>query len=423
MSSSGEEVVDPREWMRHPVVIVADWIGFLVLVSVALYLHSRLKGYGGPEANEHYFFGYREEKMLSVYVNLFAGIAYWARVCSHANGDRGPAANIETYKYLDYVITCPLLTIDLMWSLNLPHKFTSATNVAVCILCAYACDSFEAPARFMWFGFGICLFIFTWLQIIKVVRQRLDQFVSKVAKRIRNSLKIAVMTYFTVWCGYPCLWVLEEIGVLEKIPSAVMHVFLDVCAKSVYGLALLQFQLGGEKHAFIFIPLRPDEDNSKGVPKPNPPQLHPTQNEETAEDDEEEFSPKVFGSLLQGLKHKNYEAEDSGEDSSHNNGPKRASSDGKLYASAATTALTVANQLQGLSREECMQRDNLEVQKTVGQIQAISSEILKLQGASASGRYQQQDDGPASEGEVDLEEEGKLPGLGNGKGNGEHHCV
>jgi len=33
----------------------------------------------------------------------------WARLASHANGNVGPAANIVTYKYLDYMATCPLL--------------------------------------------------------------------------------------------------------------------------------------------------------------------------------------------------------------------------------------------------------------------------------------------------------------------------
>lgn len=56
-----------------------------------------------------YYFGYREDKMISVFVNLFAAMAYWAKLASHMNGDVGPAANVVTYKYLDYVFTCPLL--------------------------------------------------------------------------------------------------------------------------------------------------------------------------------------------------------------------------------------------------------------------------------------------------------------------------
>ncbi len=38
-------------------------------------------------------------------------------------------------------------TIDLMTSLNLPYKFSCATNIAVSIVCAFACDSLRPPAR------------------------------------------------------------------------------------------------------------------------------------------------------------------------------------------------------------------------------------------------------------------------------------
>ena len=28
------------------------------------------------------------------------------------------------WQYLDYMITCPILTLDLLWTLNLPYKVT-----------------------------------------------------------------------------------------------------------------------------------------------------------------------------------------------------------------------------------------------------------------------------------------------------------
>jgi len=49
-------------------------------------------------------------------------------------------------------LTCPLLTADLLWALNLPYKFTYAGFVAVCIVCAFMATTIPAPAKFMWFG-------------------------------------------------------------------------------------------------------------------------------------------------------------------------------------------------------------------------------------------------------------------------------
>ncbi|KAJ1494281.1 hypothetical protein T484DRAFT_1766076 [Baffinella frigidus] len=106
---------------------------------------------------------------------------------------------------------------------------------------------------------GCSLFAFTWFSIIKVVRTRLNQMKIGDTKKARKFLRIACVTYFTIWMGYPALWVLQElgvfepermgypalwvlqeIGVLEPVPGAVF----DVLAKSVYGFALLSFVLG-----------------------------------------------------------------------------------------------------------------------------------------------------------------------------------
>mmetsp|Transcript_8985 Transcript_8985/g.14198 ORF Transcript_8985/g.14198 Transcript_8985/m.14198 type:complete len:362 (-) Transcript_8985:188-1273(-) len=270
-----------ENYLQDTSVIAADWMGFVALFGSAVVLTWKLMSFRGPEHDDVYFMGYREEKMLSVFVNLFAAIAYWARLCSHANGDVGPAAQIVTYKYIDYLLTCPILTVDLMWSLNLPYKFTYGASVGVCIVCAFACSTLDGMARYMWFAMGISLFGATWVSIVKVVRMRLDQFTSKAAKKVRTSLKIACMTYFAIWGGYPTLWVLNEAGIVDPISSHVLHCFLDVLAKSVYGFALLSFVLHGEKQEFIFLPLKPACE-----PKPS------ARDDEDEEDSEDEDSRK-----------------------------------------------------------------------------------------------------------------------------------
>jgi len=48
--------------------------------------------------------GYNERGMFSLYVNLFAAVAY----CSHVSGDPKGDFSIIMYTYADYMITCPL---------------------------------------------------------------------------------------------------------------------------------------------------------------------------------------------------------------------------------------------------------------------------------------------------------------------------
>ena len=120
---------------------------------------------------------------------------------------------------------------------------------------------------------GFTLFLYTWYNILMLVKMRLDQMVSKKVKKVRFYLKTACGTYFAIWFGYPTLWVLYEAGVIDPVTSHLMHVLFDVIAKSVYGFALLFFVVGGEKHDFVFLPLRPtvemeehsdDEEGEKG---------------------------------------------------------------------------------------------------------------------------------------------------------------
>ena len=211
--------------------------------------------------------------MMAVFVNLFAALAYWAKLSSHANGDVGPAAQVHYYKYLDYLFTCPLLTVDLLWSLNLPYKFTYGGFVFICIVCAFMATILPPPARFMWFGLGITMFVYTWGNILYLVQIRLGQMVGKKIKKVRFYLKTACTTYFAIWLGYPTLWVMYEIGAIDPVTSHLMHVLFDVLAKSVYGFALLYFVVGGEKNDFVFLDLRPtvekeeeeEEDPEAGI--------------------------------------------------------------------------------------------------------------------------------------------------------------
>ena len=62
-------------------------------------------------------------------------------------------------------------------------------------------------------------------------------------KDVRNPLKFALGTYFTIWMCYPLLWLLLEGKLITPTISHCCHVVMDVLAKSMYGFALLRFQL------------------------------------------------------------------------------------------------------------------------------------------------------------------------------------
>ena len=59
-----------------------------------------------------------------------------------------------------------------------------------------------------------------------------DAHAQEVSKSTRTMLKTARMVYFSIWCGYPTLWILKEVKVIDAVTSHCIHVFLDVVSKS-----------------------------------------------------------------------------------------------------------------------------------------------------------------------------------------------
>ncbi|EKX40903.1 hypothetical protein GUITHDRAFT_164579 [Guillardia theta CCMP2712] len=264
----------PNFNLHDPTVIAVDWLGFLCLLGASLALMYKLMSFKGPDGDQEFFVGYREEKCLSIYVNLIAAITYWGRICAHFNNDMGLSLSVNYFKYLDYIFTCPILTLDLLWSLNLPYKITYSLFVGLTIACGVFCNAFEPPARYLWFMFGCFIFAFTWISIIRLVYARFQQFLNEDAKKIRAPLKLSLTLYFSIWCGYPALWLLTEFGAISQLAAHVMTVIMDVAAKSVYGFALLKFQLGVDKRDVWL-----DELRSVRYSEP-PPQIRPSKSRE-----------------------------------------------------------------------------------------------------------------------------------------------
>jgi len=264
------------QYLQSPLVQGMDWFGFVALSSTAATLAYRLTTFAPPNSDILYFFGYREHGMISLYVNLFAGVAYYAKVCSHLSGDVNGDFNIVAYKYFDYLITCPLLTFDLLNTLNLPYKITYAIYVLVTLFSGFMAANSPAPGKYLWFAFGMCIFSYTWFNIICLVQVRFIQYFKKKAvgnsnpnkrmsvaskagfrnKNVRNPLQTALTTYFCIWMAYPILWILLETQAIDRVTEHCINVVMDVLAKSIYGFALLRFQLIMDKVRFEMTELK-----------------------------------------------------------------------------------------------------------------------------------------------------------------------
>jgi hypothetical protein len=60
--------------------------------------------------------------VIVVFINLVASIAYFARVVSNAECTLG-FLMLTHMRYVDYLLTCPFLVLDLLWNLEAPYKW------------------------------------------------------------------------------------------------------------------------------------------------------------------------------------------------------------------------------------------------------------------------------------------------------------
>ncbi|EKX45953.1 hypothetical protein GUITHDRAFT_107989 [Guillardia theta CCMP2712] len=154
-------------------VIASNWISFLSLESAFICLITQALRYKGPSGQEKYYNGYREQNMLGVFINLWCAVSYFAKIIQSQSNNDGFVI-FTTLRYVDYCMTCPILTLDLMWNLDAPYKVTSALLVLTCLVHAVASFLAPPPASYAWFAMGLCLFIFTYVFILSIVRERLD---------------------------------------------------------------------------------------------------------------------------------------------------------------------------------------------------------------------------------------------------------
>jgi len=234
----------------------------------------------GKNKTAMYYFGYNEKGMVSLYVNLIAATAYYAKMAMHVAGNPKSDFNLTYYQYFDYMLTCPLLTLDLLWTLNLPYKVTYSLFVFLTLFAGFIAAGHPQPGRWMWFAYGMCIFAVTWLRIVGLVQVRFLQYFAKKEKsmmddtssknkrmsiaekagfrkkNVRNPLQFALTVYFTIWIIYPVLWLLMEGNMISLIVNHCCTVVMDVLAKSMYGFALLKFQLLIDKSQVEFTELK-----------------------------------------------------------------------------------------------------------------------------------------------------------------------
>mmetsp|Transcript_62584 Transcript_62584/g.147177 ORF Transcript_62584/g.147177 Transcript_62584/m.147177 type:complete len:422 (+) Transcript_62584:99-1364(+) len=237
--------------------IVAHWITFLFLTLCTMYLARDSWTAKGPGGKELYFAGYHEEYNISLYVNLFAMIAYFGKVVADSMGHNynnvGPMIiGLGNYRYADYMLTCPLLAWDLMAQVRAPYKITGAILI-FCVLLSGAATNFYPGEQMKqgaiaWFCFGCFLYAAAYYLFFSIVKKQYSRLVAlsanTEAKKAFMPLKLALYTFFSIWVVFPIVWILgyHGLNILTNDAQECLHCTCDLIAKSFYGFALAKYR-------------------------------------------------------------------------------------------------------------------------------------------------------------------------------------
>jgi len=237
------DTVDGYRSQIHITTHGSDWYWAVTAImgatTIAIVAHSFTK------ARSDRVFHY-----ICAGLNMVAFIAYftmasnlgWASIfvefmrSSHLV--RGTTREIFYVRYIDWVITTPLLLLDILLTAGLPWPTILVTILLDEVMIITGLVGALVKSRYKWgyFAFG-CMALIGVAWHIAVIGRRHANFLGKDIGRVYLMTSVWTMA---LWFIYPIAWGLSEGGnVISPDGEAVFYGILDILAKPVFSAILL----------------------------------------------------------------------------------------------------------------------------------------------------------------------------------------
>ncbi len=187
---------------------------------------------------------------LCALINFFAAIAYftmgsnlgWAAIpVEFRRSDpkvAGSMRQIFYVRYIDWVLTTPLLLLDLLLTCRLPWPTVFYTITMNEIMIVTGLVGALVPTRYKWgfFTFGCAAF----LVVVYILAFEGRQYAKALGPDVHRTYFICGVLTIGLWFLYPIAWGLSEGGnVIASDSEAVFYGVLDFLAKPVFSFLLL----------------------------------------------------------------------------------------------------------------------------------------------------------------------------------------
>jgi bacteriorhodopsin len=151
----------------------------------------------------------------------------------------------DAYRYVDWLLTVPLLLIELILVMKLPADETSklswnlGTAAAVMVALGYPGEiQDDLAVRWQWWFLSMIPFCY----VVFTLAVGLAEATKKQASETAASL-VSSARYLTVvaWCTYPFVYIIKNVGLAGPVATTYEQVgysIADVVAKAVFGVLI-----------------------------------------------------------------------------------------------------------------------------------------------------------------------------------------
>ncbi len=150
----------------------------------------------------------------------------------------------EAYRYVDWLLTVPLLLVELILVMKLSHEETISRSVklglaaAVMVILGYPGEiSADMTTRLTWWAFSMIPFLYIVYQLFFGLRASISIQPQKAKRLVQKACYLTVLS----WCFYPIVYLLPNFGFVGGdgfVALQIGYSVADIVAKAGFGLLI-----------------------------------------------------------------------------------------------------------------------------------------------------------------------------------------
>jgi bacteriorhodopsin len=147
----------------------------------------------------------------------------------------------NAYRYVDWLLTVPLLLLEFVLVLRLPNSetvkkgFALAAAAALMVLLGYPGENLTIGfAKVIWWILAMIPFSYIFYEMIYGV----GMFIKTQPMIVQPLFKKTRLLIILSWSFYPLVYILPLLGLSAFVSIQVGYTFVDIIAKSIFGILI-----------------------------------------------------------------------------------------------------------------------------------------------------------------------------------------